>query len=431
MNRLLFLAALVFVTGCDLTVDNPNASTFEDIEDSRDGLIAYANGVQRSYAVSALDNIVLTPGVTARELAINRTFANLIDLEAGGSDLPTDNGNVTGLFTTLYSVAFDAGVLIETAGASDAVEDDLQSGLVALGQFYRAAAFGALAQSFTQVSLNPGAPGGATYVDRDEALAEAVRLMAEAEQGAQAASGNEAFQDLLPAGFDLVNSARAYRARFALFAGDYATAISAADAVDLGATSTFAYSSLAPNPIYSAFYVGTPSYAVRDGLGLASIQDGDGRVDFYTDTTSVVSDPNGLAIDVAAGFFDDGLAAPLPVYLPDEIRLIRAEAIVRSGGDLDEAVEEINAVRTDTDDPFGVNAGLEEYDGAVTADALLAEIYYNRAAELFLQGLRFEDARRFGRPGPSSDPFQRNRDFYPFPDQERQENPNTPPNPSV
>lgn len=431
MTRLFFLSALLVVAGCDLTVDNPNSSTFEDIETSRDGLIAFANGVQRSYAVSALDNIVFTPGVSAREVAVNRTFANLIDLELGGADLPTDNGNVTGLFTALYSVAFDAGVLIETAQASDAIEDDLQAGLVALGQFYRAAAIGALAQNFTQVSLDPGAEGGATYTDRDAAFAEAVRLLAEAEQGAQAAAGNPAFQDLLPEGFDLVNSARAYRARFALFGGDYQQAIAAANAVDNGATSTFAYSSLAPNPIYEAFYVGTPSYAVRDDLGIADVVEGDGRIDFYTDTTSVVSDPNELPIDVAAGFFDDGLGAPLPVYLPDELRLIRAEAIVRSGGDLGAAVAEINAVRTDTDDPFGVEAGLPPYAGPVTADALLDEIYYNRAAELYLQGLRFEDARRFGRPGPSVDPFQRNRNFYPFPDQERQENPNTPADPAI
>jgi len=47
-----------------------------------------------------------------------------------------------------------------------------------------------------------------------------------------------------------------------------------------------------------------------------------------------------------------------------------------------------------------------------------------------MTGMRFEDSRRLGRPGPSSDPFQRNRNFYPYPDQERLNNPNTPPDPA-
>lgn len=430
--RAAVLAGLAaFAAGCDLTVDNPNASTPEEVLSSRAGLLAFANGLQRSYAVATLDNVVFTPGVAAREVAVNRTFANLIELELGGRGLPTDNANVTGLFSALYSVVFDANQLIEAAQTAPTVEDGLESGLVALGSFYKAAAVGALAQNFTQVSLNPGADGGATYVSRDEAFAEAVRLLAEAERLAPSAAANASFQQIVPDDFDLLNSARAYRARFALFGGDYAAAIAAANAVDAGATSVFEYSDLAPNPIYEAFYVGTPSYAVRDNLGLQAVQAGDARIDFYTDASGSASDPNRFGIDVAAGFFNDGRSGPLPVYLPDELNLIRAEAIVRSGGDLNAAVAAINAVRTDTDDPFGVAAGLPPYGGPVTADALLDEIYYNRATELFLQGLRFEDARRFGRPGPSTDPFQRNRDFFPFPDQERQGNPNTPADPDI
>ena len=431
LPRVALIAALaVAASGCDLTVDNPNASTPEDVLTSRAGLIAFANGLQRTYAVNTLDNVVLTPGVTAREVAVDRTFANLLELEAGGTALPTDNGDINGLFSALYSVVFDANQLIAGAQAVPTVEAPLRDGLVALGSFYKALAIGALAQSFPQVSLAPGAEGGATYVDRSAALAEAVRLLADAERLGASAGANAAFRALVPAGFDLVNSARAYRARFALFNGNFATAISAASAVDLSATSAFPYTSLSPNPLFSAFFIGTPSYAVRDNLGLAAVQAGDQRIGFFTDPADRLS-VNGLPVDVAAGFFDDGLGAVLPVYLPDEVRLTRAEALVRSGGDLGQAVQLINAVRTATTDPFGVVAGLPPYAGPVTSEALLAEIFYNRATELFLQGVRLEDARRFGRPGPSTDPFQRTRNFYPFPDQERQGNTNTPADPAI
>ena len=416
--------AVLVASGCDLNVDNPNAATPDEALGSRGGLITFANGLARSYNVSTVDNVVLTTGVTSREIAVDRTFANLLDLETGGAGLPTDNGDINGLFTALYSVVFDAEQLIQGARAVPTVEDALESQLVATGSFYKGAALGALAQNFERVALNPGAAGGATYVARDAAFAEAVRLLADAERlGTPLAAGTTGR-------FDIVNTARVYRARFALFRGDYATALAAANAVTTGATSVFPYQSLAPNPLFSAFFVGTPSYAVRDNLGLPQVQAGDRRIAFYASPRAAAS-VNGLPIETAAGFADDGLAAPLPAYLPDEVRLIRAEAVVRSGGDLATAVAEINAVRTATTDPFGVVAGLPPYAGPVTAAALLDEIYYNRSTELFLQGLRLEDARRFNRPGPSSDPFQRTRNFYPYPDQERQGNPNTPANPAV
>ncbi|MDZ7682930.1 MAG: hypothetical protein U5J63_14745 [Fodinibius sp.] len=48
--------------------------------------------------------------------------------------------------------------------------------------------------------------------------------------------------------------------------------------------------------------------------------------------------------------------------------------------------------------------------------------------------MRFEDARRLGRPVPSDNPpltAERNRVYYPYPSQERQNNPNTPENPPI
>ena len=420
------LAALIAsAAGCDLTVDNPNAATPDEALGTRGGLITFANGLARSYAVSTLDNVVLTPGVTAREVAVNRTFANLLELEAGGTGLPTDNADVNALFTALYSVVFDADQLIQAAQTVPTVEDALENELVATGSFYKAAALGALAQNFEQVALNPGAAGGATFSDRNAAFDEAIRLLEVAERlGTPVPVAPGVFR------FDLVNTARVYRARFALFRGNYATALAASAAVTDGATSVFPYQDLAPNPLYSAFYIGTPSYAVRDSLGLATIQAGDQRVDFYTDARAATS-VNRLPIDIAAGFVDNGRDGVLPAYLPDEIRLIRAEALVRSGGDLNQAVALVNEVRTATADPFGVVAGLPPYAGPVTVAALLDEIYYNRSTELFLQGLRLEDARRFNRPGPSSSPFERSRNFYPYPDQERQGNPNVPANPAL
>ena len=146
---------------------------------------------------------------------------------------------------------------------------------------------------------------------------------------------------------------------------------------------------------------------------------------------------NQLPIEDLAGFFDEESGTEsIPIYLPDEMNLIIAEANLRkSSTDLSAAVEAINAVRTDNDDIFGVNANIGEYAGDMSIDALLDEVYLNRRLELFLTGTSLEDSRRFGRPEPSpsakvfSD--ERNRNFYPYPNTERDNNSNTPPDPSI
>lgn len=434
------LVAVLLVTGafglsgCDLDLTNPNAADTSEVFGTRDGLIGAGTGLQRLYNVSALDDVVKTPGVTARELATARTFANLIDLEEGGTALLATNNSIANLSSALYRVLGYAEDLIEGARTVETVEDDLESGLVALGQFYQGVAIGTLAQSFTHVALETDRGGNATYVTRQEALEAAADLLAQAEQTfLDTPPGEIITSDVLADGFDFLNTARAYRARYELFAGRYEAALDAVDDIDGGATSVFPYTDTAPNPIYEEFFVGNPSYAPRDDFGLEEPFEGDQRLDFYLDPSNAVSVNTDLPIEVLSGFFAVNESTALPAYLPGELDLIRAEAYVRLN-QFDDAVDAIDAVRTKTpaEDPFGVGAGLDAYSGPVTEEALIEEIFRQRASELYLQGLRLEDARRLGRPAPTTgNPFVRTRNFYPFPQQERLANPNTPADPPI
>jgi hypothetical protein len=118
--------------------------------------------------------------------------------------------------------------------------------------------------------------------------------------------------------------------------------------------------------------------------------------------------------------------------MPDEVRLIKAESILRLNGSLSDALALIDEVRTQTSgDPFGINAGLPAYSGPVTNSDLLLEVYKQRCAELYMSGLKWEDTRRFNRPAPPADNTERNRIFYPYPEQERVSNPNTPDDPVI
>lgn len=225
-----------------------------------------------------------------------------------------------------------------------------------------------------------------------------------------------------------MNTIHAYRARFNLLAGNYAEAITAADAVDPAASSVFVYDNLNQNPIYNAVQI-DDDFQPRDNFGAQLTEVGDGRLAFFLTPDTSLSDPNDHPVEGLAGFFTTS-TSPIPAYVPGEMRLIKAEAMLKTGN-TDGAIAEINVIRTKTadQDPFGIGADLPEYNGATDETALTEEIFRQRAAELFMQGLRWEDSRRFERPGPSNDPFERNRDFYPYPNQERLNNPNTPPDP--
>jgi hypothetical protein len=88
-------------------------------------------------------------------------------------------------------------------------------------------------------------------------------------------------------------------------------------------------------------------------------------------------------------------------------------------------------VRTKTTDLYGVTAKGSAYSGAINKDDILLDIYRQRCIELYMSGLKLEDSRRFGRPGPNDANPERSRNFYPYPTVERDNNPNTPADPPV
>ncbi|MEM1116452.1 MAG: RagB/SusD family nutrient uptake outer membrane protein [Bacteroidota bacterium] len=435
-QRKLLVAAVALTTtagvGCDFNIEDPNRVGEDAVFNTRDGLVNAAIGLQQLYNVGALDNVVVTSAITTRELAANTTFANLLELEDGGATLDNTNATVGNLFLQLNRVLgfaedIDAGVRATSAVGA---EPDLEAGLLALASFYRAVAIGTMAQNFEQVALETDFDGEATYASNDEAFERAADLLEEAE--ALLATDGAAAAIPTPAGFDLLNTVRAYRARYELFAGNDQAAIDAADRVDEGATSTFAYNADARNPLFVELVNGTPDYEARDNLGLDGLDPADGRIAFYTAPLAETSEPNGFDIDDVTGFAAGGPEATLPAFLPGELDLIRAEASLNLGR-TDDAVDFIDAVRTKsaTDDPFGVGAGLGAYGGAEDDASLRQEIFLQRSAELYLQGLRLVDSRRLGGQDVGSGPFERTRTFYPYPFQERNANPNTPADPAI
>ncbi|WP_343308005.1 RagB/SusD family nutrient uptake outer membrane protein [Chitinophaga niabensis] len=430
-------AAMLLLGSCKLDYENPNGPVEDQVITTREGLISLAVGVKSYYSTSGLQALITAPGTTSRELKGITTFTNILELEAGGTALPTFNGNVNGLWSSMLRSMGMAERLIKYTPQVISQEVSMQSGLVAFGNLFKAMSIGGLATAFEQFPIQTDLEGKSTFVTRIAGLTAAVKLLDDAVAGLAANPPSTEFNTrVLGSDLVLLDVINAYRARYNMMLGKYPEALAAANAVNLNSRSRFLYTNQNPNPVQQQVFF-SANFKPRANFGLPAgfVEAGDGRLAFYLSTPDVVV--GGETLKTLKGFFDD-IAKSIPIYMPDEVRLLKAEAIIRSGGNLADAVTQINAVRTQAaGDLFDVNANLPPYSGAVTTDALLLEVYKQRSIELFLQGLRLEDSRRFGRPAPPTNvnpvptTFERNRNFYPYPDQERLTNPNTPADPAI
>jgi hypothetical protein len=285
-------------------------------------------------------------------------------------------------------------------------------------------ALGSIAMYWDKVPDTVGT--NVTFSAREEGFKRAVAVIDRALSVIQTTAISATFADNIPPGTDIVNTLRALKARYSLYAGDYATALAAANTVDLTKKSTMNFDAVSINPIYeTATSTNNVWQPVDSTFGLPVGQRPsvtDKRVQFYT-TINTAAAPR-----FRVGGFGIGAATPWPYYLPGEMTLTKAESYARQAvPDLVNAVIELNKVITKTAaaDPFGIGAGEPPYAGPVTQTDVLNEIYRQRCIEMFMSGLKLEDMRRFGRPNS-----ERKRNFLPYPFLERDNNPNTPPNPA-
>lgn len=433
----LLFASLLFA-GCKKDFENVNQPTETQVLTTKSGLLGAAVGLSSNFASSAYSPVVEIPGLSTREMGDLSTYLTPAELVLGGQPLSDDNAGITRLWTRLLR---DKGVAESILANVDGVTMDpgTKSGLNAFAKWFKAMTLGYLVQNFEKAPINNQLDGKAQFNSRAEVLAAAIALLESAKQDLTAQPVSAEFSSLFP-NIDLVNVVQAFLARYNLFAGNYSAAIAAADAVDLSAKSEWVYDgSTYKNPVYEFAVYNSPDTKPQANFGLTGQyvpEAGDGRVDFYLAPSTDVEPANvgGHAIAELKGFFD-AEDKSIPVYLPGEMLLIKAEAYAQTG-DLAKAVENINAVREKTDDVFGVNAGLGAWTGNATSkSAILDEIFKERSIELFMSGMRLEDSRRlhsdFVPPAAGSYTNERNRNFYPYPFDERSNNPNTPDNPAI
>lgn len=441
----IFLLAGVLLSSCKKDFPNINAPSDDQIFKDKDGLVAASIGMIQHFSTSTLSPVVEIPGITTREFGVLSTYVTPMELTYGGSALSGENAGVTRLWSRLLR---DKGMAESILANVDNVEmpAGTKSGVKALAKFMKAMTLGYLVMDFEQAPINNGVD--AQFSDRATVLNEAVNLLNSALNDIAAEPISDDFKNKVIPTIDLKNSIEAFLARYYLYLGDYNKAITTAGKVDLASKSEWWYDgSENKNPVYSFAVDGQPDtkprwnfgIMVNPGTGYVEYQPeaGDGRLPFYMDTTvheNALPEFGGYEVHNLKGFFAKG-NSKIPVYLPGEMILIKAEAYAQEGK-LTEAVTQINLVREKTNDVFGVNAGLGPWAGDATSKtAILNEIYIQRGIELFLTGQRLEDSRRIHSsfvPSQNKDIVsERNRNFYPYSYVERNNNPNCPADPGI
>jgi hypothetical protein len=414
---------LVFQSSCKKDYVNPNAATDQQVFSSPQGLTGVAVGLQRVYTAgrgSSLYNRVNINGLLTSEMTVlNQGNTGEYQLQLGGGSVDGTNTLDAGLWTSSNKIIYDANNVI--ASAQNLADKGYASGLIGYASVFKALAIGDLSMFWQKVP--DGVGKNVNFIDRLQGYASAITVIDNALTAINANAISAAFLANIPAGLNIVNTLHALKARFSLFAGNYSQAMTEANAASLTVKSTFNFTTVNLNPIFETVTSTNNVTAAIDNttFGLpAGLQPdpSDNRLTFYT-TTAYNSKVLG---------FGAGTTTPWPVYLPGEMTLIKAEAYARqSTPDLTNALAQLNLIVTKTpaSDPYGVGANLPALVGPYTQAQLLDLIYKHRCIELYMSGLKLEDMRRFGRPDS-----EKKRNLLPYPFQERDNNPNTPPDPT-
>lgn len=422
----IFIPIVAFASllvSCNEDYLDPTKPSQELVFGSREGIIGAANGLQQLWSIdrtSPVYNTITGNGFTTKELRlINAGNVDEGELSVGGDVLSTKNAVVNNLWSQCLVIKSESQKVIDHIDVLTA-ENERVSVLVH-ATIFKAMALTTLVQYFQSVPLKTGK--NATFDSRTDVLNEAIKILKATEPLLDKTTGAPGLVSTI----NYKNTVYALLARTYLMIGDYDNAIAYAGKVNLATKSVFAFDQISPNPIaYISITTNNVFQPVDLTLGLPAAlapANNDGRLNFYIKPGS---NPT-----LATGFFDSNIK-PIPAYLPGEMTLIVAESYARKDN-LPQAVIELNKVLTKTAaaDAYGIGANLAPYTGAVTKPAILTEIYRNRCIEMYMSSLKFEDSRRFDRPAAGTAGAERNRNWYPYPDSERNNNTNTPADPKI
>ncbi|WP_293916459.1 MULTISPECIES: RagB/SusD family nutrient uptake outer membrane protein [unclassified Sphingobacterium] len=417
------LSFILLITSCSKEYMDPSRASNETALGTSQGLTAVAIGLQRVYTLGrtgVLFNSVAANGFVTNEFQLlNAGNIPELQLSTGGSAVDGTNTILANLWTSSNKIVYDADLVLQNA---DRLGDKkYAAGLIAYTSIFKALAIGNMAQYWENVPDGTG--NNVSFIDRKAAFTKAINLLDNALNIIAANAISAEFLNNVPVDLNIINTIHALKARYALFSENYTLAYTEANLVDLTKPSFFKFDAISPNILFTIISSNNVFQPQNINLGLtgAHIPDAaDKRITFYTKF-------DGSPATIRMRGFATATTSPFPIYLPGEMILIKAEVLARQNN-TDDAVTELNKVITKTpesDTQYGLGAALPALSGTFTQQQVLNLIYKHRCIELYASGLKIEDMRRFNQPTAD-----RKRNFFPYPFQERDNNTNTPADPS-
>ena len=391
------LAIALAAASCNLDLDNPNSPTETEVITDIDGLFGLAIGMQAQYAFTIDDYLATSSLVTDEWGTRSLALISYISLFTG-QNFESGFDVVSTPYSRSYQTIKSANTILANVGGVE-LGPALQAGMTSVAKLFKSMALGMLISQYEEVPITITPTGGAVK-PRAEVLDTLLMLLESARADITPFTDAELapFRTrALATGVDLRNTINAMLARYYLMDGQYANAIAASDLVNLGVLSTLTYPTPTRNPVENL------ALQLRYVAGLKSFVDqaqpGDQRPAYWLDVVAAgpaANPPDTVLRNLRKYSLPN---EPFPLYLPDEMRLIKAEALTRLG-QFPEAAALVNAVHTQTtsavDEPragFLTPIPLTSLD---TEAELLDAIAYERRYELYEQGLRWEDTRRLG-----------------------------------
>ena len=319
-------------------------------------------------------------------------------LGAAGATLSNSNFYITNPWASRYQVIKNCNVLISSAANSKLITAAQQAAYIGFAQTIKAYQL-LLCLNLTDtngIRVNVADPNDlGPFVNYTAGLAAISSLL---DSGStNLANGSVAFT---LAGFGTYSDApgllkfnRALAARVDVYQSQWAKALT-----DLNG-SFFNLNGLLTDGVFDVFSTGSgdqlntffipqnttgevrvahPSYAT-------DILSGDDRLGKATVRSVGAASLDGLSSNRDVWVYTSS-TAPIPIVRNEELILIYAEANIQSN-DFGDAVSALNVIRT--------AHGLAPYSGAMTSQALLTEMLYERRYSLYCEGHRWIDLRRY------------------------------------
>ena len=427
------LALSVLASGCDLVnlddEPNPNGPALEDVvsNPTRAAISNVAVGVEAS-ARTGVGVYLTDTGVLGREFwRVSPSDPRFTQDLLGRSESVLDNNTfyTTGPWGANYGTIRNANTMIVALDANETLSAADKAAARGFAQTWIAYQY-LLSLNLTFENgirfIEPGADEAGPVVGYDESLDRIAALFDEADQSLAAGSGEFFFPTSIArgvpgtvAGYRQIN--RALAARVDAYREDWQGVLDALGGSFLDAAAPLT------NGAYHTYSTGAgdvtnPYFFPLDGGGdgvlahpsyVADIAEGDTRMSKVKARTAA------RTFDGLTSAFDlnryDTPTTPVPIVRNAELILLRAEANAQLGNG-GAAVDDLDVIRN--------AAGLADYDGGEDQGSLIDELLRQRRYELYAEGHRWIDLRRYGRLGtlpidrPNDDVFDR----FPLPESE-------------